>query len=69
MARNKDNLRNRYLKPAAEEAGASCVGLHTFRHTFASLHIARGTNVGAALAAARASLAGVHAWDVRAPAR
>jgi integrase len=42
---SKDNLRNRYLKPAAEEAGAAWAGLHTFRHTFASLHIARGTNV------------------------
>jgi integrase len=42
---SKDNVRNRYLKPAAEEIGAPWAGLHTFRHTFASLHIARGTNV------------------------
>jgi integrase len=40
-----DNVRKRYLAPAAEEAGASWMGFHTLRHTFASLHIARGTNV------------------------
>lgn len=42
---SKDNLPNLYLRPATEEAGAAWFGLHTFRHTFASLHIARGTNV------------------------
>jgi integrase len=35
----------RVLKPAAEEADVAWAGLHTFRHTFASLHIDRGTNV------------------------
>lgn len=39
------NLRRRYLKPLAEEVGAPWAGFHTFRHTFASLHIAAGTNI------------------------
>jgi integrase len=42
---NPDNLRNRVLKPAAEEADVSWIGFHSLRHTFASLHIYRGTNV------------------------
>jgi integrase len=42
---DKDRMRNRYLKPAAEEAGAGWARPHTLRHTFASLHIAIGTNV------------------------
>ena len=33
------------MKPAAEEADVAWAGLHTLRHTFASLHIDRGTNV------------------------
>ena len=32
-----ENVRKRYLAPAAEEAGASWMGFHTLRHTFASL--------------------------------
>lgn len=40
-----ENLRRRYLKPLAEEVGAPWAGFHTFRHTFASLHLADGTNV------------------------
>lgn len=40
-----DNLRVRVLKPAAGEAGASWAGWHSLRHTFASLQLARGTNV------------------------
>jgi integrase len=44
-AENKDNLRNRHMRAAAERAGAAWMGHHTLRHTFASLHIARGTNV------------------------
>lgn len=39
------NLLRRVVKPAAEEAGAPWMGFHTLRHTFASLHIARGTNI------------------------
>ena len=39
------NALRRILRPAAEEAGAPWAGFHTFRHTFASLHLARGTNV------------------------
>jgi integrase len=33
------------LRPAVEEAGAGWAAFHTFRHTFASLKIAAGTNV------------------------
>jgi integrase len=40
-----DNLRSRVLKPAAEEAGVPWAGWHSLRHTFASLQLARGTNV------------------------
>lgn len=39
------NALRRVLRPAAEEAGAPWAGFHTFRHTFASLHIAAGTNI------------------------
>lgn len=39
------NLRQRVLKPLVEEAGAPWAGFHTFRHTFASLHLSRGTNL------------------------
>ena len=39
------NLRRRHLKPIVEEAGAPWAGFHTFRHTFASLHLSRGTNL------------------------
>jgi integrase len=39
------NLRRRVLKPLAEEAGAPWAGFHTFRHTFASLHLSQGTNL------------------------
>lgn len=40
-----DNLRRRVLKLAAEEADVAWAGFHAFRHTFASLHIERGTNI------------------------
>jgi integrase len=40
-----DNLRRRMLKPLVEEAGAPWAGFHTFRHTFASLHLSEGTNL------------------------
>jgi integrase len=39
------NMLRRVLRPAAEEAGAAWAGFHTFRHTFASLHLARRTTV------------------------
>jgi integrase len=39
------NLRPRVLKPLARQAGAPWAGFHTFRHTFASLHLRRGTNL------------------------
>jgi integrase len=40
-----DNLRRRVLKPLVEEAGAPWAAFHTFRHTFASLHLSEGTNL------------------------
>ena len=40
-----DNLRRRMLKPLVEEVGAPWAGFHTFRHTFASLHLSEGTNL------------------------
>lgn len=39
------NLRRRGLKPLAEEVDAPWAGFHTFRHTFASLHLSQGTNL------------------------
>jgi integrase len=39
------NLRRRVLKPLAEEIDAPWAGFHTFRHTFASLHLSQGTNL------------------------
>ncbi|MEZ5076711.1 MAG: tyrosine-type recombinase/integrase [Solirubrobacterales bacterium] len=39
------NLRPRVLKPLVKEAGAPWAGFHTFRHTFASIHLSRGTNL------------------------
>ena len=39
------NLRPRVLKPLVKQAGAPWAGFHTFRHTFASLHLGRGTNL------------------------
>jgi integrase len=42
---NPGNLRRRVLKPLAEEVDAPWAGFHTFRHTFASLHLSQGTNL------------------------
>jgi integrase len=42
---NLGNLRRRVLKPLAEEVDAPWAGFHTFRHTFASLHLSQGTNL------------------------
>jgi integrase len=39
------NLRPRILKPLVRQAGAPWAGFHTFRHTFASLHLGPGTNL------------------------
>lgn len=39
------NLRSRVLTPAAQEADCPWAGFHAFRHTFASMHIERGTNI------------------------
>lgn len=41
-----DNLRRRALTPAMRAAGVNPpLGFHALRHTFASMHVARGTNV------------------------
>lgn len=42
---DKDNLRRRRLRPAAEEIGAPWAAFHTFRHTCASLLFERGASV------------------------
>lgn len=39
------NLRSRVLKPLVEEVGAPWAAFHTFRHTFASIHLSQGTNL------------------------
>ena len=39
------NLRRRVLKPLVADAGAPWAGFHTFRRTFASLHLSQGTNL------------------------
>ena len=39
------NLLRRHLKPIVEEVNAPWAGFHTFRHTFASLHLSEGTNL------------------------
>lgn len=39
------NVRRRVLKPLVEEVNAPWAGFHTFRHTFASLHLSGGTNL------------------------
>lgn len=41
---NPNNLRNRVLAPAATRAGVSGIGLHTLRHTCASLLIEQGAS-------------------------
>jgi integrase len=40
-----ENLHRRVLKPAAEEAGVSWTGFHSFRHACASMLIAEGRNI------------------------
>lgn len=44
-ALDPNNLRRRVLKPLMEEVDAPWAGFHTFRHTFASLHLSQGTNL------------------------
>lgn len=44
-ALDPNNLRRRVLKPLVEEVDAPWAGFHTFRHTFASLHLSQGTNL------------------------
>lgn len=39
------NLRRRDLKPIVQEVDAPWAGFHTFRHTFASIHLSQGTNL------------------------
>lgn len=40
-----NNLRRRVLKPLVQEVGAPWAAFHTFRHTFASMHLSNGTNI------------------------
>jgi integrase len=40
-----NTLRRRVLKPLVQEVGAPWAGFHTFRHTFASMHLSNGTNI------------------------
>jgi integrase len=40
-----NNLRRRVLKSLVEEVNAPWAGFHTFRHTFASIHLNQGTNL------------------------
>lgn len=40
-----NNLRRRVLKLLVEEVNAPWAGFHTFRHTFASIHLSEGTNL------------------------
>ena len=44
-ALDPNNLRRRVLKPLVEEVDAPWAGFHTFRHTFASIHLSQGTNL------------------------
>jgi len=44
-SRDPRNIRRRVLKPLVEEVNAPWAAFHTFRHTFASLHLKRGTNL------------------------
>jgi integrase len=44
-ALDPNNLRRRVLKPLVEEIDAPWAGFHTFRHTFASIHLSQGTNL------------------------
>jgi integrase len=44
-ALDPNNLRRRVLKPLVEEVDAPWAGFHTFRPTFASLHLSQGTNL------------------------
>ena len=39
------NLRRRVLWPATQEADVAWACFHAFRHSFASMHIERGTNI------------------------
>lgn len=43
-----NNLRRRVLKPLVEEVGAPWAAFHTFRHTFASIHLSEGTSSSSA---------------------
>ena len=40
-----NNLRRRVLKPLVQEVDAPWAGFHTFRLTFASMHLSNGTNI------------------------
>ena len=42
---DRDNVRNRIIRPAAQQAGVPWCGWHTFRHTCASILFAEGRNI------------------------
>jgi integrase len=42
---DRDNVRNRIIRPAARQAGVPWCGWHTFRHTCASILFAEGRNI------------------------
>jgi len=44
-ALDPNNLRRRVLKPLVKGVDAPWAGFHTFRHTFASIHLSQGTNL------------------------
>jgi integrase len=44
-ALDPNNLRRRVVKPLVEEVNVPWAGFHTFRHTFASIHLSQGTNL------------------------
>jgi integrase len=53
------------LRPAAEEAGASCAGFHTFRHTCGSMLFEGGKNAKQVQTEARPSIAELHRGHLR----
>ena len=60
-----ENLRRRVLRPAAEEAGASCAGFHTFRHTCGSMLFEGGKSAKQVQTEARPPLAELHRGHLR----
>jgi integrase len=66
---NPDNIRYRVLKPAAERAGVSGIGLHALRHTCASLLIEEGRQPPAPAALDGPPRRRLHPRNLRTPNR